>query len=189
MTLEGAPRDHRPWPRGFSPGHSASPPPAGHPPSDRQPLWLYVVVIIGALGVLSLAYSALFSPATMLTSGQQLSISARTWAHYSAPTSSRSVSPCSCRWRSTPGGCSTGILVQAAFAEVMLGVVAIATHRWWDQVAADVVLIAAFLLCARWLHRSLQKLLRSGARGSSAAVSFAHIQVAGSPGAGRGGQS
>jgi hypothetical protein len=29
------------------------------------------------------------------------------------------------------------------------------SHRW-DQVAADVVLIAAFLLCARWLHRSLQ---------------------------------
>ena len=44
--------------------------------AGRQPLWLYAVVIIGALGVLSLAYSALFSPATMLTSGQQISDSA-----------------------------------------------------------------------------------------------------------------
>jgi hypothetical protein len=122
---------------------------------DRQPLWLYVVVIIGALGVLSLAYSALFSPATMLTSGQQLSDSARTWAHYSAPyiiaLSAALLVPLAIHaWRVL-----TGILVQAAFAEVMLGVVGIATHRW-DQVAADVVLIAAFLLCARWLHRSLQ---------------------------------
>jgi hypothetical protein len=55
------------------------------PAAGRQPLWLYAVVIIGALGVLSLGYSALFSPATMLTSGEQLSGAARTWAHYTAP--------------------------------------------------------------------------------------------------------
>ena len=123
--------------------------------ADRQPWWLYVVVIVGALGVLSLAYSALFSPATMLTSGQQLSDSARTWAHYSAPyiiaLGAALLVPLAIRaWRVL-----TGILVQAAFAEVMLGIVGIATHRW-DQVAADVVLIAAFLLSACWLHRSLQ---------------------------------
>lgn len=121
--------------------------------AGRQPWWLYVVVIVGALGVLSLAYSALFSPATMLTSGQQLSDSARTWAHYSAPyiiaLGAALLVPLAIRaWRVL-----TGILVQAAFAEVMLGIVGIATHRW-DQVAADVVLIAAFLLCARWLHHS-----------------------------------
>ena len=123
--------------------------------AGRQPWWLYFVVIIGALGVLSLAYSALFSPATMLTSGQQISDSARTWAHYSAPyiiaLGVALLVPLAIHaWRVL-----TGILVQAAFAEVMLGVVGIATHRW-DQVAADIVLIAAFLLCARWLHRSLQ---------------------------------
>lgn len=123
--------------------------------AGRQPLWLYAVVIIGALGVLSLAYSALFSPATMLTSGQQISDSARTWAHYSAPYIialgvALLVPLAISAWRVL-----TGILVQAAFAEVMLGIVGIATHRW-DQVAADVVLIAAFLLCARWLRRSLQ---------------------------------
>ncbi len=139
----------------------ASPRPLGVTAGSRasaaggQPLWLYLVVIIGALGVLSLAYSALFSPATMLTSGQQLSDSARTWAHYSAPyiiaLGAALLVPLAIRaWRVL-----TGILVQAAFAEVMLGIVGIATHRW-DQVAADVVLIVAFLLCARWLHRSLQ---------------------------------
>lgn len=139
----------------------ASPRPLGVTADSRasaaggQPLWLYLVVIIGALGVLSLAYSALFSPATMLTSGQQLSDSARTWAHYSAPyiiaLGAALLVPLAIRaWRVL-----TGILVQAAFAEVMLGIVGIATHRW-DQVAADVVLIVAFLLCARRLHRSLQ---------------------------------
>lgn len=139
----------------------ASPRPLGVTAGSRasaaggQPLWLYLVVIIGALGVLSLAYSALFSPATMLTSGQQLSDSARTWAHYSAPyiiaLGAALLVPLAIRaWRML-----TGILVQAAFAEVMLGIVGIATHRW-DQVAADVVLIVAFLLCARRLHRSLQ---------------------------------
>lgn len=139
----------------------ASPRPLGVTARSRasaaggQPLWLYLVVIIGALGVLSLAYSALFSPATMLTSGQQLSDSARTWAHYSAPyiiaLGAALLVPLAIRaWRVL-----TGILVQAAFAEVMLGIVGIATHRW-DQVAADVVLIVAFLLCARRLHRSLQ---------------------------------
>lgn len=139
----------------------ASPRPLGVTAGSRasaaggQPLWLYLVVIIGALGVLSLAYSALFSPATMLTSGQQLSDSARTWAHYSAPyiiaLGAALLVPLAIRaWRVL-----TGILVQAAFAEVMLGIVGIATHRW-DQVAADVVLIVAFLLCARRLHRSLQ---------------------------------
>ena len=87
--------------------------------ADRQPLWLYLVVIIGALGVLPRLQRVVLA-ATMLTSGQQLSDSARTWAHYSAPyiiaLGAALLVPLAIRaWRVL-----TGILVQAAFAEVML---------------------------------------------------------------------
>jgi hypothetical protein len=40
-----------------------------------------------------------------------------------------------------------GTLVQAAFAEVLLAVVAITDHRW-EQIPADIILLAAFLLSA-----------------------------------------
>lgn len=143
-------------------GNPAVPPPSGLRRTGRArrggslgrpPVWLYVVVIIGALGVLSLAYSALFSPATILGPGQQITASARTWAHYAVAYNvalgAALLVPLAIRaWRVL-----AGTLVQAAFAEALLGIVGIINHRP-EQVAADVVLIAAFLLCARRLHRT-----------------------------------
>ena len=41
-------------------------------PAVRPPWWLYAGVIIGALGVVSLAYGALVSPATILATGQHV---------------------------------------------------------------------------------------------------------------------
>lgn len=121
--------------------------------ASRPPMWLYAVVIIGALGVLSLAYGALFSPATILGSGQQMTASARTWAHYAVTydvaLGVALLVPLAVRaWRVL-----AGTLVQAAFAEALLGIVGIINHRP-EQVAADVILIAAFVLCARRLYRT-----------------------------------
>jgi hypothetical protein len=42
------------------------------------------------------------------------------------------------------------VLVQAALAELLLGVVGIVDRRW-EQVAADVILVAVFVWCASWL--------------------------------------
>lgn len=126
----------------------------GHPAAaDRPPLWLYVVVVIGALGVLSLAYAALFSPATLLASGQQMTAAVRVWARYAAvynlALGAALLVPLAIRaWRVL-----AGTLIQAAFAEALLGIVGIVDHRW-EQIAADIVLIVAFLLCARRLHRA-----------------------------------
>jgi len=127
--------------------------PSRAPAAGRQPLWLYAVVIIGALGVLSLGYSAVFSPATMLTSGQQLSGGTRTWAHYTAPYDI-ALGAALLVWLAIRAWhVLAGTLLQAAFAEILLAIVGIATHRW-SQVAADVVLAAAFVLCARRLLRT-----------------------------------
>jgi hypothetical protein len=120
--------------------------------AGRPPIWLYVVVIVGALGVLSLAYSALFSPATVIAAGQQVTGPTRTWAHYAAAYNialgAALLAPLALgAWRVLAGA-----LVQAALAEALLGIVGIAGHRP-EQTAADIVLIAAFLLCARRLHR------------------------------------
>jgi hypothetical protein len=120
-------------------------------PVPRQPWWLYAGVIIGALGVASLAYGALVSPATILGAGQHVTGATRVYARYAAaydialaaalvvPLISRS-------WRVL-----TGILMQALFAEFLLGIVAIVDHRW-EQVPADILLIAIFAFCARRLH-------------------------------------
>ena len=122
-------------------------------PALRQPWWLYAGVIIGALGVVSLAYGALVSPATILGAGQHVTGATRIYARYAAaydvalavalvvPLISRS-------WQVL-----TGILMQAVFAEFLLGIVGIVDHRW-EQVPADILLIAIFALCARRLHSS-----------------------------------
>jgi hypothetical protein len=122
-------------------------------PAARQPWWLYAGVIIGALGVVSLAYGALVSPATILAAGQQVTDATRVYARYAAaydialavalvvPLSTRS-------WRVL-----TGTLLQAMLAEFLLGIVGIVDHRW-EQVPADIALIVIFALCARRLHRS-----------------------------------
>lgn len=124
-----------------------------HSAPARQPWWLYTAVIVGALGVASLAYGALISPATILGAGQQVTGPTRVYARYAAaydialavalvvPLITRS-------WRIL-----TGTLIQALFAEFLLGIVGVADHRW-EQVPADVLLIVIFALCARRLHLS-----------------------------------
>ena len=54
------------------------------PAVRQQPWWLYAGVIIGALGVVSLAYGALVSPATILGAGQHVTDATRVYARYAA---------------------------------------------------------------------------------------------------------
>jgi hypothetical protein len=117
---------------------------------NRLPLWLTVIVILGALGVISLAFGALFFPKTLLASGQQMNAAARVWARYAAAYSAAlSISmvvllAVRARWL------LAGVLVQAAFAELLLAVVGV-TDRRWDQIGADIVLAVAFIACASHL--------------------------------------
>jgi hypothetical protein len=122
-------------------------------PAGRQPWWLYAGVIVGALGVASLAYGALVSPATILGAGQHVTGATRVYARYAAAydiaLAAALVVPLITRsWRVL-----TGILMQAVFAEFLLGIVGIVDHRW-EQVPADILLIAIFACCARRLSRS-----------------------------------
>ena len=118
----------------------------------RQPWWLYAGVIIGALGVVSLAYGALVSPATILGAGQHVTDATRVYARYAAAydiaLAAALVVPLITRsWQIL-----TGILIQAVFAEFLLGIVGIVDHRW-EQVPADILLIAIFALCALCARR------------------------------------
>ena len=122
-------------------------------PVRRQPWWLYAGVIVGALGVASLAYGALVSPATILGAGQHVTGATRVYARYAAAydiaLAAALVMPLITRsWRVL-----TGTLMQAVFAEFLLGIVGIVDHRW-EQVPADILLIAIFAFCARRLSRS-----------------------------------
>jgi hypothetical protein len=122
-------------------------------PAQRQPWWLYAGIIIGALGVASLAYGALIDPKTILGAGQQVTSATRVYARYAAAydlaLAAALVVPLVTRsWRIL-----TGTLLQAVFAEFLLALVGVVDHRW-EQVPADIVLIAIFALCARRLrHR------------------------------------
>lgn len=121
------------------------------PAVRQQPWWLYAGVIIGALGVVSLAYGALVSPATILGAGQHVTDATRVYARYAAAydiaLAAALVVPLITRsWQIL-----TGILLQAVFAEFLLGIVGIVDHRW-EQVPADILLIVIFALCARRLH-------------------------------------
>jgi hypothetical protein len=122
-------------------------------PAGRQPWWLYAGVIVGALGVASLAYGALVSPATILGAGEHVTGATRVYARYAAAydiaLAAVLVMPLITRsWRVL-----TGTLMQAVFAEFLLGIVGIVDHRW-EQVPADILLIAIFACCARRLSRS-----------------------------------
>lgn len=46
------------------------------------PWWLAAILVLGALGVLSLAYGALLAPKTLLGAGQHMNGAARVWARY-----------------------------------------------------------------------------------------------------------
>jgi hypothetical protein len=123
-------------------------------PAHRQPWWLYAGIIIGALGVASLAYGALVDPKTILGAGQQVTSAARIYARYAAAydlaLAAALVVPLVTRsWRIL-----AAMLLQAAFAEFLLVIVGTVDHRW-EQVPADIALIAIFGLCARRLRNSI----------------------------------
>ena len=123
-------------------------------PAQRQPWWLYAGIIIGALGVASLAYGALIDPKTILGAGLQVTSGARIYARYAAAydfaLAAALVVPLVTRsWRIL-----AGMLLQAVFAEFLLVIVGIVDHRW-EQIPADIALIAIFALCARRLRSSI----------------------------------
>ena len=122
-------------------------------PALRRPWWLYAGVIIGALGVVSLAYGALVSPATILGAGQHVTGATRIYARYAAAYDVALAAALVVPLISRSWHVLTGILMQAVFAEFLLGIVGIVDHRW-EQVPADILLIAIFALCARRLHSS-----------------------------------
>jgi hypothetical protein len=141
MNLASAPRNH-------------SSRPAEASRQARPPLWVSALVIIGALGVASLTYGALFGPQTILGHGQQMNAAARVWAHYAAaynlPLAIALVTFLAMRaYRML-----TGTLIQAVGAEVLLAIAGAANHRW-EQIPADVVIIAGFILVA-WKLRGYQ---------------------------------
>lgn len=114
------------------------------------PWWLATLLVLGALGVLSLAYGALASPKTLLGAGQQMNGAADVWARYAAAYALALGLTLLALIAARAGRILAGVLMQAALAEVLLGVVGIADRRW-GQVAADAVLVAVFLLGAFWL--------------------------------------
>jgi hypothetical protein len=127
---------------------------AGASRQDRPPLWVSTVVIIGALGVASLTYGAMFGPQTILGHGEQMNAAARVWAHYAAaydlPLAIALVTFLAMRaYRML-----TGTLMQAVGAEALLAIAGAANHRW-EQIPADVVIIAGFTLVA-WKLRGYQ---------------------------------
>jgi hypothetical protein len=123
-----------------------------HAGSTTLPRWMSVIVILGALGVLSLAYGAIFAPANLLESGQHMNDAAHVWARYAAAYSVALGLTLLALTAVRAGRTLAGVLVQAALAEVLLGVVGIVDKRW-EQVGADVVLVAVFLLGASRLLR------------------------------------
>jgi hypothetical protein len=117
----------------------------------RIPLWATAVVVIGALGVASLGYAAIFSPATMLAHGQQVTAAARTWARYAAAYDIALAVSMAGLLAARAYRMLAGTLIQAAIAEGLLAVVGLASHRW-EQIPADIILIVAFALAARKLR-------------------------------------
>ena len=121
---------------------SAAPPTPG--PSGR---WIAPLVILGALGVGSLAVGALFAPKTLLATGEHMNSAARVWARYAAAYSVALAIMLLGLLAVRARRILAGTLVQAAMSEVFLAVVAIVGKRW-EQLPANAVLIAIFLMCA-----------------------------------------
>jgi hypothetical protein len=116
-------------------------------PRRTLPWWMTTLLVLGAFGVLSLAYGALISPQTLLGAGQHMNDATHVWARYAAAYAlalglTLLAFLAARAWRML-----AGVLIQAALAELLLGVVGIVDGRW-EQVAADVILVAVFLLGA-----------------------------------------
>ena len=123
-----------------------------------MPWWMTTILVLGALGVLSLAYGALISPQTLLGAGQHMNDAAHVWARYAAAYALALGLTLLALIAVRAGRMLAVVLVHAALAELLLGVVGIVDGRW-EQVAADVVLIAVFLLAAsRLLGQPLWRL-------------------------------
>ena len=81
------------------------------------------LLVLGAFGVLSLAYGALISPQTLLGAGQHMNDAAHVWARYAAAYAlalglTLLAFLVARAWRML-----AGVLIQAALAELLLGVV------------------------------------------------------------------
>jgi hypothetical protein len=107
--------------------------------------------VVGALGVASLAFGALFFPKTLLASGQHMTAAAKVWARYAA---AYSIALSLTMLTFLAVGATralAGVLAQAALAELLLAVVA-AIDKRWEQVPANLVLIALFIACGSSLR-------------------------------------
>jgi len=102
------------------------------------------------MGVLSLTVGALFGPQTVLAPGQHVNSAAHAWARYAAAYSTTLGLALLALLAIRARRILAGVLVQAAFAEVLLAVVAIIDHRW-EQIPADIILLTAFVLAANRL--------------------------------------
>lgn len=122
----------------------------GRPASRNPPWWMTIILVLGALGVLSLAYGALLAPQTLLAAGQHMNGAAHVWARYAAVYALALGVTLLALIAIRSRRILAGVLVQAALAELLLGVVGIVERRW-EQVAADVILVAVFFGCATWL--------------------------------------
>lgn len=120
--------------------------------SPAMPRWLPAVVVIGALGVASLAFGALFFPRTLLASSEHMNGAATGWARYAAAYSAALAASLLFLLAVGARRLLGAVLVQAAFVELLLALVGIANRRW-EQIGADIVLIVAFVVCASVLLR------------------------------------
>lgn len=118
----------------------------------RPPLWVAAVVIAGALGVISLSYAAMFDPQNLLGHGQQVTAATRVWAHYAAAYDTALAVALVAFLTARAYRMLAGVLIQGTFAETLLAVAGYASHRP-EQIAADLVMIAAFILAALRLRR------------------------------------
>jgi uncharacterized protein (TIGR04206 family) len=117
-------------------------------PSTRQPAWVQIIVIVGTLGILSLAYGALFAPKTILLAGQQMNDAARAFARYTAAYSTALAVAIIVPYLRKDWRILGVMLIQAAFAEALSCAVGIVDKRW-EQIPVNIVLLVAFALVAR----------------------------------------
>jgi hypothetical protein len=90
-------------------------------------------VTVGALGVASLSYAAMLGP--------------QTWARYAAAYDISLAIALVAFLAVRAYRMLAGALIQGTVAEALLAVVALADHRW-EQIPADMLLIAAFVIAA-----------------------------------------
>jgi hypothetical protein len=111
------------------------------------PAWLAGVVIVAALGVASLSYAAILGPQSILPGGDHMNAAAHVWARYAAAYDISLAIALVAFLAARAYRMLAGALIQGTVAEALLAVVALADHRW-EQIPADMLLIAAFVTAA-----------------------------------------